>query len=102
MALMGDPLTVIDNAAENRFTASVDGARAELVYRRPGRRLVLVHTEVPDVLGGRGIGGELVEAAVGKAETADLILVPVCPFAGSWLRKHPKVAGRVTIDWPEE
>ena len=39
---------VIDDQAESRFELMVDGAVAELVYRRRADRLVLVHTEVPE------------------------------------------------------
>lgn len=91
---------VTDNRAASRFEATVDGHVAELVYRRDGDRLVLVHTGVPAELEGRGVGGELVSAAVEVAASERLRIVPNCPFAAGWLRRHPDVAGRVTIDWP--
>jgi uncharacterized protein len=47
VAVSGD---VIDNHAESRFELRADGALAELVYRRNGNRLVLIHTEVPEEL----------------------------------------------------
>lgn len=90
---------VRDDPATHRFVVQVGDARAELVYnRRPGR-LVIVHTEVPDALGGRGIGGRLVRAAVERAATEQLTVVPWCPFARRWLIHHPDVASIVTIDW---
>jgi predicted GNAT family acetyltransferase len=61
-----------------------------------------VHTEVPDELGGQGIGGALVESAIDAAAEAGLTVVPGCPFAREWLEKHPEAAGRVPIDWPDE
>ncbi len=73
---------------------------AELVYRRRGDRLVLVHTGVPDELGGRGLGGVLVRAAVDRAEAEGLTVVPECPYARAWLEKHPDEAARVAIEWP--
>lgn len=98
----GDQLKVLDNTAKHRFELAVEGGLAQLVYRHNGRRLVLVHTEVPDALAGRGLGGRLVEAAVETAVAGDLTVVPACPFAASWLRKNPDVAGRVKVDWPKE
>ena len=95
---MADP-TVTDNAAQHRFELEVDGHLAELVYRLDGQRLVLVHTGVPDELGGRGLGGVLVRAAVDRAADESLTIRPDCPFARSWLEKHPDEAGRITIDW---
>jgi predicted GNAT family acetyltransferase len=96
---MPDP-TVTDDPAASRFELEVDGHLAELVYRRDGSTLVLVHTGVPEELGGRGLGGVLVRAAVDRAAAESLTLRPECPFARSWLEKHPDEAARVTIDWP--
>jgi predicted GNAT family acetyltransferase len=89
--------TVVDNERESRFETEVDGARAELVYRRSADGVELVHTEVPEALGGRGIGGVLVAAAVDDAATRGLTVVPTCAFARGWLERHPDVAARVTI-----
>lgn len=90
---------VTDNTAAHRFELSRDGYTAELVYRINGRRLVLVHTEVPEPLGGQGIGGLLVRAAVARAARDGLTLVALCPYARNWLEKHPDVVGDVAIDW---
>lgn len=96
---MSDASAIIDNEAASRFELEVDGHLAELRYHRSGKRLVLIHTEVPDALEGRGIGGELVTAAVDHAAKRGLTVVPLCPFARAWLERHPEVAGRATIDW---
>jgi predicted GNAT family acetyltransferase len=90
--------TVTNNETEQRFEVTVDGHRAELTYRTDADRLVLVHTEVPDALEGRGIGGDLVTAAVDHAARHGLRLVPHCPFARGWLERHPDVAGRVPVE----
>jgi predicted GNAT family acetyltransferase len=102
MTSTGDLERVIDNAAKHRFEAEVEGYLVQLVYRRDGERLVLLHTEVPDALSGRGIGGQLVGAAVEAAIAGHLRVVPVCPFVVSWLHEHPDVAARVKVDWPED
>jgi uncharacterized protein len=90
---------ILDNPPESRFEVEIDGHRAELVYHRSGQRLVLIHTEVPDALEGHGLGGRLVRAAVDLAAAEGLTVVPKCPFARSWLERHPDEAARVTIDW---
>src|SRR5258706_15232714 len=64
---MNEDERVIDNRAESRFELTVDGAVAELRYRRRADRLVLLHTEVPEAVRGHGIGGPLVKAAVERA-----------------------------------
>ena len=96
---MNDPRQVTDNRAGSRFEAGIDGHRAELLYRRNGNRLVLIHTEVPEQLEGQGIGGSLVSAAVDRAARDGMTVVPLCPFARGWLERHPDVASLATIDW---
>jgi predicted GNAT family acetyltransferase len=90
---------VVDNVAEERFELREDGHLAELVYHVHGDRLTLIHTEVPEALGGRGLGGVLVHAALDRARRDHLTIVPSCPFARGWLEKHPDAIGDVVIDW---
>jgi hypothetical protein len=91
-------MTVANNRTEHRFEVTIDGERAELTYRTDGDRLLLVHTEVPDAFEGRGIGGDLVRAAVDHAIDTGLTIVPQCTFARGWLERHPDVARRVSIE----
>ena len=93
-------MTVTDNPSAKRFELVEDGKLAELVYRFDGDRMVLIHTEVPEDLEGRGLGGQLVRAAVDHAVERGIILVPRCPFARGWLERHPDEAARVAIEWP--
>ena len=92
---------ITDERGDHRFVYRADGAEAQLVYRRNGKRLILVHTEVPDELGGRGIGGRLVQAAVDVARAYSWTIVPWCPFARKWLENHPDNVDGVVIDWSE-
>lgn len=92
---------VLDEPDERRFVCRADGAEAQLVYRRNGKRLILVHTEVPDELAGRGIGGRLVQAAVDQARANSWTVAPWCPFARKWLADHPDDVVGVDIDWSE-
>jgi uncharacterized protein len=97
---MTDQHQVTDDAAAGRFEVTVDGHTGILVYALDGDRLVLVHTEVPDELSGRGLGGVLVRAALDRAQREGLTIEPRCPFARSWLERHPDEARRVAIEWP--
>lgn len=99
MTAMTQVPEVSDNTEQARFELHADGAMAELTYRRRGDRLVLVHTGVPDELGGRGLGGKLVQAALAKAHAEGLTIVPLCPFARSWLERHPEATATVGVDW---
>jgi uncharacterized protein len=93
---------VVDDVLRHRFVFVQDDHEAELDYRRAGKRLVLLHTEVPEVLAGHGTGGQLVRAAVDLARSEDLTLVSYCPFATRWLRDHPDAVVGLTIEWPAD
>jgi predicted GNAT family acetyltransferase len=55
---------------------------AEMTYRREGtRKIVIDHTEVSDELEGKGIGQQLVKAAVKYARAKNLLIKPECSFA---------------------
>jgi uncharacterized protein len=92
-------ITVIDNQAESRLEVHADGELAELIYHKNGNRLVLIHTGVPEALGHHGIGGRLVQAAIEKAAAGGMTIVPLCPYARSWLERHSDEAAKVPIDW---
>jgi uncharacterized protein len=96
---LSDNQLIADNQAESRFELRAGGQLAELVYRRNGDRLVLIHTEVPLEFEGQGVGGKLVTAAVDRAAREGLTIVPLCPFARGWLQRHPDIASRAAIDW---
>jgi predicted GNAT family acetyltransferase len=91
-------MDIVNNEAARRFETTIDGHSAELTYRRHDNRLVLVHTEVSGELEGMGVGGALVTAAVDFAADQGLTVVPLCPFARSWLERHPDDAKRVPIE----
>jgi uncharacterized protein len=94
-----DAPQVTDNPAASRFELRVDGQLAQMVYGLRGDRLVIIHTEVPKALSGRGLGSVLVAAAIDRAAREGLTVVPLCPFARSWLDRHPDAAARVRVDW---
>jgi uncharacterized protein len=98
---MADTVEIIDNQDALQFETRAEGqdGNAVLTYRLRAGRLVLIHTEVPRSLEGRGIGGKLVLAALDRARRDRLTIVPLCPFALSWLERHPDAARDVTIDW---
>ena len=96
---MTDAIDVVDEPEQHRFRYTEDGIDAQLVYRVDGDRLALVHTEVPDALGGRGIAGRLVRAAAERAAATGETVLPWCPYARKWLKDHPDVAGGIAIDW---
>jgi uncharacterized protein len=99
MMHVSDAAQITDNQARSRLELDTDGHVAELMYHRNGRRLAIIHTDVPVELEGRGIGGRLVMAAIDRAAREGLTIVPLCPFARSWLERHAEEAAKVAIDW---
>lgn len=92
---------VIDETSGDRFVYREDDHEAELVYRTEHGRIVLLHTLVPRELGGRGIAGQLVQAAVDRARGSGETIAPWCPYTRKWLRDHADAVADVTIDWTE-
>lgn len=57
---------------------------AELVYSIPSAdKIIIEHTEVADSLSGKGIGKQLVKAAVDFARANNKKIIPLCTFAKS-------------------
>jgi predicted GNAT family acetyltransferase len=50
---------------------------------------VLMHTEVPEKLGGHGIGTALAEYALQYARKNNLPVKVYCPFVLTYLKRHP-------------
>jgi predicted GNAT family acetyltransferase len=84
------PFEVTNNTLLNRFEVHEDGRLAELGYKLGVSQITLVHTQVPPELEGRGIGSALVKAGIDYARQHDLKIVPHCPFARSYLQRHPE------------
>ncbi len=92
---------VVDETTESRFVYREGDHEGELVYRAEPDRLVLVHTGVPRALGGRGIAGQLVQAAVDRARDSGETIAPWCPYTRKWLGDHADEVTDLTIDWAE-
>ena len=90
-----EPLNIINNTQRQQFQVSVDGELASLEYRLHEGRIVLMHTEVPDKLGGRGIGSALAVYALEYARAQHLPVKVYCPFVQAYLKRHPEYADLV-------
>lgn len=78
------------NATDSRFEMIVDKYIAFINYKQGGRRIHLIHTEVPSAMEGKGVGSALVEKTLRYIETQQLELVPMCAFVQSYIQKHPE------------
>lgn len=86
---MEAPIVVV-NKQRMQFQVDMEGEIATLEYRWSDGVLVLMHTEVPDKLGGRGIGSALAAYAFDYAKKEGLSVKVYCPFVLAWLKKHPE------------
>lgn len=85
-----EPLNVFNNTERQQFQVQADGELAFLEYRLYEGKIVLMHTEVPEKLGGHGIGSALAEYAFKYARANHLPVKVYCPFAQAWLKRHPE------------
>src|SRR5476649_513150 len=88
-------MDIIDNAAASRYEIHVSDEVAIAQYKRKGDHVVIVHTEVPKSLEGRGLGGMLAKRALDDARAQGLSVVPLCPFVASYIARHPEYANLV-------
>lgn len=61
-----------------------DEVLAEMTYVWAGAdRIIIDHTEVSDILRGKGAGKQMVAKAVAFAREKGIKIIPLCPFAKS-------------------
>ncbi len=77
------------NQEENRFELLVEGSVAKIDFKEGSKgQLYLVHTEVPGVLEGKGIGHKLVRESLEWVEKNGIKIVPLCPFVRAYLKEN--------------
>ena len=81
---------VVDTGAA--FELTENGALAFADYRADSGRMIVPHVEAAHSLRGTGAAGRLMEGLVDAARQRGLKIVPLCPYADSWLRRHPEHA----------
>jgi len=83
---------VVNNKAHHRYELIVDGHLAATYYKISGDVITFMHTEVPQELGGKGIGSKLVRGALDQVRGEGLKVIAQCPFVKSYFDKHPDYA----------
>ncbi|CAN5887212.1 GNAT family N-acetyltransferase [soil metagenome] len=74
------------------FFIEEDGIQlAEMDYSlSPPNTMVILHTEVDEVLKGRKIGDQLINHAVQYALVKNYKIIPLCPFVKGVFEKRPE------------
>ena len=83
-------ISIVNNEKEQQFQVMAEGEKAFLEYRMHDGVIVLMHTEVPAKLAGRGIASALATFAMEFARSHGLPVKVYCPFVTTWLQKHPE------------
>jgi predicted GNAT family acetyltransferase len=81
---------VVDNEQLGRFELTEQGLTAFADYAVRGERVVVPHVEAPVPLRGTGTAGRLMEGMLDIIRTRGLKIVPLCPYAALWIRRHPE------------
>src|SRR5262249_23031358 len=76
------------NTQSHRLELDIDGNIAFIEHRFIGDRLILIHTEVPPELEGKGVGTAIVTKALQFAKDNNYKIVPICPFVNAYLKRH--------------
>ncbi len=85
-----EPIAIVHNLAQGRFEAALPEGLCRVDYRRVGDTLHMVHTEVPRDARGRGIAGEVVQAAIDYADGNGLKVMPLCSYVRGYMARHPE------------
>ena len=80
---------VVKNSDKSRFELEIDGYIAFIDYKQKDQLIKLIHTEVPEELGGRGVAATLVEKTLVYLENNNFTLYPYCPYVCAYIKKHP-------------
>ncbi len=81
---------IMDNQEEKQYELKIGESVAKIEYILAKEKIFLTHTEVPKQLEGQGIGSSLIKKVLDDIQKKDLVLVPLCPFVASYIKKHPE------------
>jgi uncharacterized protein len=87
---MEEDYTLINNEEEKQYEFHIDGLVPRVEYMKVQDHIYLTHTEVPPELEGKNIGKILVKKVLEDIEKKKLILVPLCPFVASYIKRNPE------------
>jgi predicted GNAT family acetyltransferase len=86
---------VTDIPGRSRYEMPLGADVAIAVYRDAGDVRTITHTEVPEALRGKGIGGKLVRGVLDDIRARNMKVIPRCPFVARYIAAHPGYADLV-------
>ncbi|MFJ1594434.1 GNAT family N-acetyltransferase [Kitasatospora albolonga] len=84
---------VQDVPEAKRYEARIEGepgVAGFADYLRTTELIAFLHTEVSPDHEGRGVGSALARTALDEARSAQLRVLPTCPFFAAWIARHPE------------
>ena len=92
----GDALRISDNPREHRYEARfAEDVIGFMDYHLKPGLITLMHTEVDRAAEGKGVGSQLVAAALEDIRSRGLSILALCPFVRAYIRRHPEYADLV-------
>jgi len=82
-------VNVEHDPAGRRFMTRVPGGEGVLTYTAPVPGILIFEdVEVSPALRGKGLAGQIVEAACRHARATGARVIPTCPYIAWWFRQH--------------
>ena len=82
-------LPLVKNEIGRRFEMKVEYYTAIIEYKEAPGKIILIHTEVPPELEGKGVATAIIEKTLNYIEKNQYKLIPLCPFVVAYLKRHP-------------
>ena len=81
---------LINDATAGRYRLMRDGTEVGYVeYDRVGEQSILIkHTEIAREHEGQGLGAQLVRGVLDDVRRQGKTVIPICPYALNYIRKH--------------
>lgn len=80
--------TITHNTTNHRFETEVEGYKARIEYALRNSTISILHTWVPQPIGGRGIAAALTVYALEYAKQNNLSVLPVCSYTKTYITRH--------------
>jgi hypothetical protein len=93
-------LELVNDTAARRYRLLLGAEEVGFIEYDPiGEHSILIkHTEVPTQHEGKGYGSELVRRALDDVRSQGKTVVPICPYALDFVRRHREYADLVHAD----
>jgi len=79
---------VIDHPARRRYELALEGGTAFIDYQRSGRRVLLMHAEVPPALRRQGIGARLTAGALELVRAHGECVEARCAYVARFIARN--------------